>query len=203
MSAQTLLSSAIRNVEGHYHTFAGMNSIFEEAERVYAYELYHQLRCLTSKGDIYSAFRIDGEINKALIDQIENYGLVESHELPRRSFCPDIVMHRAQNTREESGQFLIIEMKRNHGLSQRKIQIDILKLLHYIKSLNFQLGAFVVFNVINAEECKNSIVNAMQHIQGVPITFASKLWVYLTNTNNEIHEEFTLHSIIPPHLVRV
>lgn len=73
------LREAIKNVDAHYFQLpiAGDDPTYRE--RVYCYELYHQLRCILGSGFPY---KLHGEVDK------------RGHPIIRNSKKPDFIIHK-------------------------------------------------------------------------------------------------------------
>ncbi|GAA3622993.1 hypothetical protein [Flavivirga jejuensis] len=145
---------AMQKVDAKYSKWKyHMEGEEQEIERVFAYELYHQIRLkMESDEQKYSGLQLNGEISK--IDRTlelnqHQYKGFDSYVLGRigRTFNvqPDLVLHKAQNNREFNWQKSIVEIKTGRYSDFNDV-VDILKLLNYIEQLNFQNGIFIAAN---------------------------------------------------------
>jgi len=87
-------------------------------ERPFAYEFYHQLRCLIEKGVVdFGAARVQGEVAK------------EYQNMPDFNAIPDFIIHQPSSTKDN---FAVIEFK----LASRKpgdINDDLDKLIKFLR----------------------------------------------------------------------
>ena len=139
------IASSITKVDKKYCQWEYQDGSSQKIERVFAYELYHQLRKLTNSNPKYKELRIDGEISKEVYQEIETCGLLNLHSSKRRHFSPDMVIHYGQTNRKEESQIAIIEIK-TREISNSNLIDTILKLNHYIRVLNFQYAIFISVN---------------------------------------------------------
>lgn len=86
----------------HYETINIKNEkIIKRAERVYAYELYHQYRSLMKRDNIDDCY-LNGEIYKSstILNNLDNSG-----------YYPDLVLHKRYDSIESETQYFICEIK--------------------------------------------------------------------------------------------
>lgn len=105
------------------------------AERVFAYELYHQWRMLID-GHKYENLILNGEIRKD--------GSVIRHENLKEIY-PDFVLHEQQNNLNQ--QLIICEIKTSRALQHKngkaQLKKDIIKLGNAIEELGFKEALFI------------------------------------------------------------
>ena len=134
------LVKAIQNIDTHYFQlhFAG-NDELKYRERVYCYELYHQLRLLL--GDDFP-YRLDGELDK------------EGHAIISGKKKPDFVIH----VPGEMGQNLVvIEVKTVNVKDKiRELREDIDKLKMFITSkASYYRAIMLIYGSINGDLPQN------------------------------------------------
>jgi len=134
------LMKAIQNIDTHYFQlhFAG-NDELKYRERVYCYELYHQLRLLL--GDDFP-YRLDGELDK------------EGHAIISGKKKPDFVIH----VPGEMGQNLVvIEVKTVNVKDKiRELREDIDKLKMFITSkASYYRAIMLIYGSINGDLPQN------------------------------------------------
>lgn len=138
------LAEAIIRVEESYCYWGEYNKTQNQRiERVFAYEMYHQLRMITKNNNRYDSSRIDGEIQKKFKEIIEKCGT--GYELKQSKFTPDLTIHNSQRNRFYENQKLIVEIK-SRDTTGDPLKETILKLNHYLRVLNFQSAVFISVN---------------------------------------------------------
>lgn len=149
-SFQRDLAVAITRVETKFCSWTNRNLSTQSIERVFAYELYHQFRSLTSNNADYAELRIDGEITKLAPQNVDYCGCIEQINFNTNNyFSPDLVLHLSQTDSTYENQKLIIEIKTSTStnvLNRHDATKDIIKLNHCIKHLNYQAGVFISVN---------------------------------------------------------
>ncbi len=126
---------------------------FQQIERVFAYELYHQIRLIMLKNQVkYNLLQLNGEISK--VDRhlnLRDCGYsCEDPDVRQKlgaylRVSPDIVLHKDQDDRGYNFQKVIVEVKTGDDTSAKDIY-DIIKLLNYVEQLNFENAIFVAVN---------------------------------------------------------
>lgn len=121
------LSRSTAQIESDFFSvpFAGMASAVYR-ERVYCYELYHQLRCALPSDFLY---RPAGEVDKA------------SHPLIRHSFKPDLLIHQAGTM---TGNLVALEVKPGTAGTE-KLGKDLDTLLYLVEEGLYSLGILLVY----------------------------------------------------------
>lgn len=99
-------------------------------ERVYCYELYHQLRCIWSKGFRYS---LGGEVDKISCPNFRET------KIPRAK--PDLLVHSPGNMRDN---LAVIEVKPTVGLSTARVRKDIRTLKYFKSNAGYEAGVPLV-----------------------------------------------------------
>lgn len=113
-------------------------------ERIFCYELYHQLRLgilkFTKKNLISDNLKIQGEARKMnIINLLDNIGL-DSFSTDK---IPDLIIH---SPTDSENQLCIIEVKCKGNLTQNELYTDLKKLDIYCNSLKFENAYFISIN---------------------------------------------------------
>lgn len=122
-----LLKNAIKNVDVSYQSVHTTGLCSEEdfecaRERVYCYELYHQLRLIIDE----KLYDVNGEIDK------------RGHKLITEGFNPDILIHKQGNMDNNE---LVLEVKLKWQSSG--VKDDFKKLDKMTNKYNYKLGVFL------------------------------------------------------------
>ena len=99
------LIEALRNVDERYYSYTTVKDVTKYPERVFAYELYHQLRkIMEQKSDMYDGIYLNGE-------QTKSKEVIEGLD----TLAPDLILHKCIYDRQPEHQFWLceIKMKRN------------------------------------------------------------------------------------------
>lgn len=120
----------------------------QQIERVFAYELYHQLRKIMEfKPDRYKNMHLHGEIFKENLRTLPNFELknfgFSSFDENVKGFVPDLTLHGANDNIEDDSQALVIEIKTDVKPNATK---DIVKLLNLVSNYDFSYGVFISIN---------------------------------------------------------
>ncbi len=99
-------------------------------ERVYCYELYHQLRCLMEGNTSYS---LGGEVDKSAHPMIQEDGIMNT--------VPDLLIHKPGYM---EGNLVIIEVKPIKA-DIGNIYNDIRKISTYISNANYVKGVMLLY----------------------------------------------------------
>lgn len=148
------LGYAIKNVGSEYYQWKLMDLSGQEkevyCERVYAYELYHQLRkimecpaCMEGK---YKGLTLNGEAIKSntfFKDVFE--GLYEVNDGKEHKFIPDLILHKDLGSFENEGQIYLAEIK----MKGNKEALNDLEKLTNLKEtkLNFDFYIFIYVSI--------------------------------------------------------
>ncbi len=153
-----MLEEALKKVEPsytksyQYEDYEGNEFTYEQLERNFAYELYHQIRTLKEKN-------LKKE-NKIVINaEVVKQGYVEKKmdstekSIKKTHVLPDIVIHGGQGESNKNLQLLVAEIKRNSTTNQ-DLKRDLQKLGWYLTSLTyadqripFGVGCFIMTNI--------------------------------------------------------
>ncbi len=125
------LSSAIENIEREYFKLnlasEDGKDHFKYRERVYCYELYHQIR--KSLGADYP-YVISGEVDK------------RDHPIITSNKNPDFVIHNPGNMKEN---FVIMEVKNLTNFNNTKGKKDIKTFMTFFEECNYQYAIYLIY----------------------------------------------------------
>jgi len=126
------IEKALNNVGEMYYsimtaTHNGQKQIFRE--RVFCYELYHQMRCLQITNPSFFSINIDPEIDK------------RGHEIIDENINPDFIIHERGTMKKNCA---VIEVK--VSLDNDDIVDDFQKLCCMINNYNYIIGVFILIN---------------------------------------------------------
>lgn len=111
-------------------------------ERVFCYELYHQLRKIMEQNKLNEKVILQAELRKAQVgSEIEQLFKVQSTD---GVYYPDFLIHEPQTF---DNQDLIIEVKANPKLTVEDMKRDILKIDHFINRYEYKKGIFLAINI--------------------------------------------------------
>lgn len=139
-----LILCALDNVEQPYYN---LKTTYEPSgivrERVFCYELYHQIRCLQTKRN---------EIELTLNGEIDKRGHVAFAQEDQKN--PDFVFHIPG---EMIGNTIVLEVKgRPDNSYKENCKKDFETIYCFIKKYHYKLGLFILYNH-SLKECKNSL----------------------------------------------
>ena len=123
-------------------------------ERVFCYELYHQIRTLMDghsriHPETFRDLKLHGELKKDYIGQIaQDYYQAQALD---SEYIPDFLLHTPGNF---DNQHLIIEIKSNPKLSFSGMTNDLQKIQQFIDRYNYERGVFLTINT-NPERVAN------------------------------------------------
>lgn len=117
-------------------------------ERVFAYELYHQIRCVMYSNPIYQNVYLNGETikrNKFFTDIFDTLPLLDSkfHGDKKDKCVPDLVLHKDLGSIEKEGQIYLAEIK----MAQNKQALDDLWKLTLLKSSKLEFTFYIFIYV--------------------------------------------------------
>jgi hypothetical protein len=115
-------------------------------ERVYAYELYHQLRCVWPEK---SSFVVSGEVDKSGHPFFRE-GLLENAK-------PDLLVHSPGRM---SGNLIVIEIKRV-AASAEELAADLRKIGSFCRGAQYHLGVLILFGVGEQAEIEDKCCQAL------------------------------------------
>ncbi len=128
-------------------------------ERVYCYELYHQLRCLWPQS---SNFFLNGEMDKSAHPILRKLGTSQ--------FKPDLLIHRPGYM---SGNYAIIEVKTCKA-EPLGIEKDLKTLTFFRNKVGYQRAIYLIFGY-EADTAVERIHKIAQNIDALP---PIELWVH-------------------------
>lgn len=119
-------------VENEFHNYG---------ERIFCYELYHQLR-LEEKilEDLFGTVKIHGELRKMNIAPLLDLLGLDDFE---SDLIPDILIHTPENA---NNQVCVIEIKTNNDVSTDQVKADLIKLNKYCEKLHYRYAYFISVN---------------------------------------------------------
>jgi len=144
-----LFHEALNRVEeSYYQTNSG--SLFPNTnmyyERVFCYELYHQIRALMDElrakdPSTLSSMQFQGELRK---EPINSSIAAQAGLSPlSKKYVPDFLLHSPGNTDYHG---LIIEVKSNPNICFAPIREDLAKIQEFITQYKYQMGIFLIIN---------------------------------------------------------
>lgn len=141
------LIDAISLVEPKYEVYTTISpnreALVKRGERVYAYELYHQYRCLMERDKVTDC-HLNGEIYK----DAKVFNAIDGH-----SCYPDLILHKAFDKIDEESQFFLCEIKMRDNPT---LLDDLEKLTKLSESeLNFRYYIFLCIGLLMDDLKKN------------------------------------------------
>jgi len=149
-----MLKTATSRIEEHYFRLpvAGGDPVYRE--RVYCYELYHQLRCRWNN----FRFRLCGEVDKS------NHRYFR--EGPYSRAKPDLIVHEPKHMDNKSN-LAVIEVK---PYSQHvRLKYDLKKLTWFCKNANYFRGILLVYGEAEEDAVRKTILHALQSSKQIDI----------------------------------
>ena len=151
-----LIRDAMMQVKRNYIILKVAGGSSEHRERVYCYELYHQMRCLQTQCNLQDEFTINGEIDK------------KGHPTIPHNFNPDFVMHEPGND-DKNGCVIEVKIRSNHGsaLNTRGVYKDLNTITCMLHCYEYQYGALIFVDVTEEERlfCKSKNSPFERHIR--------------------------------------
>ena len=137
--------------EGYFHlNIDGGDPIYRE--RVYCYELYHQLRCLWPSDTEYY---LNGEIDKAAHPILR--------ELGADRIKPDFLVHKPGYM---SGNHAIIEVKKE-DVDRAGLKKDLQTLQLFLQTVRYERAIYLIYGYnIKEEALLNLILNVYEEVSG-------------------------------------
>lgn len=141
----TVIKNATKAIEGGYFylNIDGGDPVYRE--RVYCYELYHQMRLYWPKNCEYY---LNGEVDKAAHPILQTLGVNQAK--------PDLLVHRPGYM---SGNHAIIEVKKSDA-RRKDIRTDLEKLDIFIRKVNYQRAIYLFYG----SSADKSLVGRIQEI---------------------------------------
>ncbi|NOZ58116.1 MAG: hypothetical protein GXO66_00835 [Euryarchaeota archaeon] len=134
------LIKAAENMEPHYFQLpvAGGDEP-EYRERVYCYELYHQLRCILGN-DFQSKYKLNGEVDK------------KGHPIIRKAKKPDFIVHAPG----DMNNLVVIEVK-SIKVEKRinELRKDLETLEYFLNEAEYYRGVMLIYGSVNGELPEN------------------------------------------------
>ena len=139
-------------------------------ERVFCYELYHQIRTLMDEHsktnpETFKDLRLQSELKKDYINEIvqAHYGV----QALDSEYIPDFLLHTPGNFDK---QYLILEVKSNPKISFSGMIDDLKKIQQFISRYRYERGIFLTINtnpkrILNTLKSENSITWLKKIIQ--------------------------------------
>jgi hypothetical protein len=165
-----LLKEASKNVTKEYFKLpiAGQRDEVEEVyrERVYCYELYHQMRCL------WSRFHNPGKLS--LTAEVDKRGHKHFIGTILESKIPDFLVHTAGNMQNNH---TVVEVKTANANSQ-KLSEDLNKLNDFMSMANgaYQHGILLIFG--DSKNIKKEVTEARRIAAGCQKLEQIGVWVH-------------------------
>ncbi|KML32336.1 hypothetical protein [Rossellomorea marisflavi] len=111
-------------------------------ERVFCYELYHQLRKIMEHNKLKENVILQAELRKAQVgSEVEQLFELKSID---GVYYPDFLIHEPHTN---DNQDLIIEVKANPRLTVKDMKKDILKIDQFINRYEYKKGIFLAINI--------------------------------------------------------
>ncbi|MCO5948570.1 hypothetical protein NAF19_16845 [Mucilaginibacter sp. RT5R15] len=117
------------------------DDLVKNGERIFCYELYHQLRTLLEQyPQAFEGVYLQGELRKyQVLPMLQMMGL----EALSGNFIPDFLLHSPGDSSEHP---YVIEVKTDRFLSYGQLAADISKLVEFIDRYGYQRGMFLSVN---------------------------------------------------------
>ena len=142
---ESMLNAVMGSVDNEERAVI-QNYLDRYGERVFCYELYHQVRSLMENHSIefpetFQHVKLQSELKKDYINEIvQNFYGVAALD---REYIPDFLLHTPGNFQN---QHLIIEVKSNPNISFAGMIDDLLKIQQFISRYQYQRGIFLTVN---------------------------------------------------------
>jgi len=159
------LRKAIKNMDAHYFQLpvAGSDEPIYR-ERVYCYELYHQLRC--ALGDDFP-YKLHGEVDKV------------GHPIIRKAKKPDFIVHKPGNM----SNLVVIEVKPVTVKDRiQKLRDDFKTLKWFIDNANYYRAIMLIYGNVNGD----LPLNIKQEIEDVNDRQIIIIWHYEPDKKQKI-----------------
>lgn len=167
---------ALANVDWLYYTYTTLKNVTKYPERVFAYELYHQLRkIMEDKRDEYRDVYLNGEQTK---------GKTVVEDLER--CAPDLVLHRSMIDCKPDDQLWLCEIK----MKGNQEALSDLGKFHKMASLNFQCYIFLYAGVTFSE-----MTNEIRSLKIDTDNETVKKTICISSFNNDGVKQIHCHSL--------
>lgn len=155
---QLLRDSTARIPAAYFHVqIDGGDPVYRE--RVYCYELYHQLRCLWPRD---TGFYLNGELDKAAHPVLAKLGADYAK--------PDLLVHQPGHM---AGNNTIIEVK-SPNASRKGIEKDLRTLALFRTDVNYKRAIYLIFGY-NAVAAADRVRTIARELGGLP---PIELWIH-------------------------
>lgn len=165
----TVLKAATAAIEAGYFRLSihGGDPVYRE--RVYCYELYHQMRLLWPRG---CAFALNGEVDKAAHPILTKLGA--------DGFRPDLLVHTPGDM---AGNHAVMEVK-----SARGVRAGFPKDLHTLSVFRRAVGYERAIYLIYGEEISDRLIEAMAgYATKAGLPFPIELWLHSAPGHPAVH----------------
>ncbi len=170
---------ALSKVNWEYYSYTTLDKVTKYPERVFAYELYHQLRKIMEKNSQkYDNVYLNGEQTKGKL-------IVEDLEL----CTPDLVMHRNMIDCKQEDQLWLCEIK----MKGNKEAMSDLNKFHKMSSLNFQCYIFLYAGVKFSEMVDQ--IGKVNHFEEFAKCEVFKKAICISAYNDEGVKQIHCHSL--------
>jgi hypothetical protein len=187
-----LFHEALNRVEGSYYQ-TNSGSLFLNTnmyyERVFCYELYHQVRLLMDElrakdPATLSSIQFQGELRK---EPINSSIAAQAGLSPlSKKYVPDFLLH-SPGSMDYHG--LIIEVKSNPNICFAPIQKDLVKIQEFITRYKYQMGIFLIIN--NSMDRMHKLITKPKSQEWIRANLRGKsriLFISKENRGSEIFE---------------
>ncbi|MBX3426061.1 MAG: hypothetical protein KF688_10310 [Pirellulales bacterium] len=147
-------------------------------ERVYCYELYHQLRLRWPEGCDYS---LGGEVDK------RNHPILKDLEADR--CIPDLLVHTPGDMR---GNAAIIEVKVSKGLKAKHIRKDIRTLSRFVVDVRYQRAIYLIYG----HTADNRLLNRIERIAVSECRCLIELWTHIEAESEARHQRTIIPQVL-------
>ncbi len=140
-----------RMIDPHYFKLPVAEGEPVFRERVYCYELYHQLRCVL--GDHYP-YKLDGEVDKA------------GHPKFDRSYKPDFIIHVPGDFNRN---LVIMEVKSIKSIKDddvKNLKEDIRKIKYFVNRGHYHYSVVLIYGDGTQEKLSEHIINRARRFIG-------------------------------------
>lgn len=137
------------------------NAVVQTGERIFCYELYHQLRLLMPQHpQVFQNVCLQGELQKIqIVKLMERYGLTRLSS----NFIPDFLLHSPATAEFHP---YVIEVKADRFLTAHQVRNDISKLAEFITRYNYQRAIFLA-TIIDRDELFDHLISQNQFLLNI------------------------------------
>ncbi|MEO3408489.1 hypothetical protein AAFN85_31535 [Mucilaginibacter sp. CAU 1740] len=137
------------------------NDIVRTGERIFCYELYHQLRLLMeSMRERFPQLFLQGELRKYQVPE-----MLQALELDAldANYMPDFLLHIPGNADDHP---YVIEVKTDPELDGDQLTTDIKKIMNFMHAYRYQRGIFLAVNI--RDTTIDALVRGNAKLWGLP-----------------------------------